>query len=324
MSNPFKSWVGILGVVLVSFGVATIVFVTTDGDPVGVFLTLFLFISYLLPCATNILATLKYRIEERPGLFWLWPGLIMVALVSYDLYFRVGLDSSLLKVCYLLMPLALIRISGFSKEKKGFPGFAIILAILMVWLPVDAGVIQATFPWPPGLGGNLYAIPIGVFVLVYGLSVVKGLDMGFTVRPVEGLLVTVVVNYLLFISFAIPVGTILGFIGFNPVAPISRFLEIVVPTIFLVAVPEELLFRGVIQNYLRKSIKKVFWADLTSAVIFGLAHLNNGSEPDLRYGLLSTVAGYFYGRAYVKTGNLIPAVMVHAAVDLTWACFFKV
>ena len=44
--------------------------------------------------------------------------------------------------------------------------------------------------------------------------------------------------------------------------------------------------------------------------------------PNWRYVLLATIAGLFYGRAWMKTAPLTPAAIIHALVDTTWFALF--
>ena len=60
---------------------------------------------------------------------------------------------------------------------------------------------------------------------------------------------------------------------------------------------------------------------ILSSVIFGAAHLNN--PPNVGYYfILATIAGIFYGRTFVRTGKVVPAALVHLAVDWMWSIFF--
>ena len=102
----------------------------------------------------------------------------------------------------------------------------------------------------------------------------------------------------------------------------SLSCEVFWQTLFI-AVPEELLFRGIIQNLLEKEIGRPGLALGVAAVIFGAAHLNNGPSPDWRYFLLATLAGMVYGRAYARTRNLMAPALVHTLVDVAWRGFFR-
>lgn len=90
-----------------------------------------------------------------------------------------------------------------------------------------------------------------------------------------------------------------------------------------IGIPEELLFRGIIQNLLEKAIGRPALALGVASLIFGAAHLNNGPSPDWRYFLLATLAGLVYGRAYAKTRNLMAPALLHTLVDVAWRGFFR-
>jgi hypothetical protein len=131
------------------------------------------------------------------------------------------------------------------------------------------------------------------------------------------------INFALFAVIALPFGLITGFI--KPATTLPSFLAIVgrgVSIFLFIALPEEILFRGVIHRYLERVLR---WSQLAtlilSSVIFGAAHLNN--PPNVGYYfILATLAGIFYGRTFVHTGKIVPAAIVHVAVDWVWSVVF--
>ena len=69
-------------------------------------------------------------------------------------------------------------------------------------------------------------------------------------------------------------------------------------TFFLIAVPEELFFRGWLQNLLERHIGQAR-ALLATAILFGLSHFNKRAVLfNWRYVMLAAIAGIFYGRAW--------------------------
>lgn len=91
---------------------------------------------------------------------------------------------------------------------------------------------------------------------------------------------------------------------------------------FLIALPEEILFRGTIHRYLERVLR---WAPrftlILSSIIFGASHLNN--PPNVGYYfILASIAGWFYGRTYLRTGKIVPAALVHLMVDWIWGVLF--
>ena len=91
--------------------------------------------------------------------------------------------------------------------------------------------------------------------------------------------------------------------------------------ILFASMSEEILFRGLIYNYLAQYLKKYsFYVPLiVSAVIFGLTHLAGFGWAMV---LLATIAGFFYGLTYIKTKNLFCAVIIHTLINLCWKLFF--
>jgi len=83
------------------------------------------------------------------------------------------------------------------------------------------------------------------------------------------------------------------------------------------------LFRGIIRNFMEKTLRKPTLAMIGTSVIFGAAHLNNGPRPDWRYFVLASLAGLFYGNAYQRTNGLLAPAIVHTLVDTVWRAFFS-
>ena len=120
--------------------------------------------------------------------------------------------------------------------------------------------------------------------------------------------------------------------------PIWQFPFILLAIFFFTAIPEELIFRGILQNLLAHTIRgrNAKWIALAiSSVIFGLAHLNNPQAPLVKihlfgieypvpwvYIILATIAGWFYGLAYIHTGSILAAALIHTMIDGWWSYFF--
>lgn len=87
--------------------------------------------------------------------------------------------------------------------------------------------------------------------------------------------------------------------------------------VFLTALPEEALFRHVVQGGLHtwlgpEAQRGAHWLPLAvSGVLFGLSHLAGGWT----YVALATVAGLGYGWIYAVTGSLAAAVLAHAGLN---------
>lgn len=281
-----------------------------------------LLLPYFLFGTTGLASSLAAWMEVRPSRVLVLAALL---LLPYPLY-ASGTDTfsstSLLKLVGLVMvPLLLLlwaRVSG------PVPRWQDALAVLAVWLPFDFGWLRDAWPWPEGVAAYTLSSILGVDLVVLlfvSFRRVEGVGYRLTFRRAD--LPAASWNLLIFLCIGIPIGLSTGFIAFNHSAPdLLRFAGRFIGIFLVTAVPEELLFRGLIQNLLAKVLPATT-ALLVASLIFGAAHLNNGPYPDWRYFLLASIAGVFYGRAYRRSGGLMAACLVHAAVDTIWGEFFR-
>jgi uncharacterized protein len=90
------------------------------------------------------------------------------------------------------------------------------------------------------------------------------------------------------------------------------------------ALPEEILFRLLIQNLLMLRFGNQTRVLLAASLIFGCAHLDNGPQPlpNWRYMILATIAGIAYGRVYQRASTVLSSAALHCLVDWTKHFFF--
>ncbi|MBL8139162.1 MAG: CPBP family intramembrane metalloprotease [Acidobacteria bacterium] len=92
--------------------------------------------------------------------------------------------------------------------------------------------------------------------------------------------------------------------------------------IFFTALPEEAVFRHVIQGGLQTWLgptQQSRWTALAGgAALFGLAHVGGGWV----YVALATVAGLGYGLVYAITGSIVAAILAHTALNTLHLLFF--
>lgn len=93
--------------------------------------------------------------------------------------------------------------------------------------------------------------------------------------------------------------------------------------VFLTALPEEALFRHVIQGGLEAWLggtDRARWIALASAgLVFGLAHVAGGPT----YVLLATLAGLGYGWIYAVSGSVTASILAHTALNLLHLLLFS-
>lgn len=121
-----------------------------------------------------------------------------------------------------------------------------------------------------------------------------------------------------FALLAVPVALLSGLVRWEPVAlPVPEVLLLAGEILLLTALPQEMLFRGLLFAGLQKAMRGRWGphpALVISSAIFALAHVP--MTTDGIYLVLSGVAGIAYGWCYLRTGSLAPGVMVHTSVNL--------
>ncbi len=197
-------------------------------------------------------------------------------------------------------------------------------AALALWLPVEfrwLGGVWAASGEFRYLFSTLLAVntAIACFLLLRRLQGV-GYSLGWGPRWGR----VIVGHFLIFAALAIPLGAAIGFIAWQPNPERLPLLPVtLVATLLFTAWPEELLFRGLLQNFLEQSLRGPRAGLLAGAVVFGLSHINNLGFPNWRYVLLATLAGLFYGRVWQKTGSIFASALVHTLVNTVWGLLFR-
>jgi membrane protease YdiL (CAAX protease family) len=284
--------------------------------------TLFLLLlPYFLLGLTDLGEVLGRRVAGRPLPTAAACASLLVPYVVYGAGTGSFRTASFLKLAAsIAVPAALALSASRSGPPPRWQDFA---AVLAVWLPHEFRWMGDIWPWPPHAAGALNTV-MGVDLIVLVFVCVRRLpDVGyrFALRRRDGL--AILANLGLFLVIGIPLGTMTGFIGFHPHLPDAGVLFKAMGLFILTGLPEELLFRGLIMNLLRKLMKSGVAALVVSSLIFGAAHLNNGPRPDWRYAFLAAIAGVFYGRTYLATEGLTAPAIVHTLVDTIWGTWFK-
>ncbi|MGA8306291.1 MAG: CPBP family intramembrane glutamic endopeptidase [Candidatus Acidiferrales bacterium] len=253
-------------------------------------------------------------------------GAVVAALVPIFavLVYSIGVGGNwkyaLIGAAYAVLPTLLLATS------TGRSGTTCVdyAAAAIVWLPVEFRWMYRLFPFPPQLTHTLtilLALSTGVaaFVVVRRLE-----DIGYSIKWARGSGWIVLSHFLLFAAIAVPLGIGIGFIAYDPSFVRLRSLPVAVIGItFFTAWPEEFLFRGILQNLFSRTLKSQWIGLATASVVFGLSHILHAPFPNWKYVILATIAGVFYGHAWMKTGSLLPGALVHALVDISWHVLFR-
>ncbi len=161
-------------------------------------------------------------------------------------------------------------------------------------------------------------------IVAYLYTVVRPLErIGYSLVPAASAFRIGFREWLFFLPFGIGLGTALHFTHFRPHLPaLGQIGVAIVVTFLFVAIPEELFFRGILQNLLESRIGQTA-ALVLASVLFGLSHYHRGGAFDERYIVLAAIAGIFYGRAWRARHQLLAAIITHTAVDVVWSIWFR-
>ncbi len=310
------------------------------GFPLPAFLTLILFITpYILLANPTLVKVLRKDFETNPKHVWIFPSFLFVFSVLYALVTGKSDGFGILTAAlYCFVPFLLV-----IPLKNSSPVLTIwdVILILFLWLPVEFGFVpELGIPHVQSVV-NLYLL-IGLNIFLYVYLVIRQLpDMGYTFRLKDHEWRTVIMNFLILLVIVILIGLVTHFIFFSRSMPsFGEMIQKLLFICFFVALPEEILFRGIILNLIEKRLAGIKKASIValviSSVLFGLAHGNNANPPfiDLSLGslgiwhvpwayiLLATIAGIFYGLTYIKTRKVFAAAIVHLLINWVWFVVF--
>ncbi len=295
---------------------------------------------YILSANPTLLKVIRTMIQGRARVWWYVPLAIYVVALLYILL--AGLFTAkllLLSSFYVLLPV-LVFIAA-QKQNKPF-GVLDGVVVLLLWLPIELGVLAAA-SLPPRQGLVSVFELVGLLMLIYFYIVLRELpNVGLSYR-LKFKEVQLAIQYcVLFLIPALILGMPTQFIKVSHHVPglldmAGRFLAIG----FFIALPEEILFRGIIQNALEMTWQKEpdgqRKALVAASIIFGLAHANNHNPPFINiplgplgvwhfpwvYVVLAGLAGVAYGWTFIKTRKVTAAALVHLLVDWVWSVFFS-
>jgi uncharacterized protein len=219
----------------------------------------------------------------------------------------------------VLISLLLYGASLADPEQRGEWRDFLILGVL--GLAVDLRWFEPA--WGPGLAifNKILLLDAGI----YGFLAIRqlrqvGFDLRLRLRDFRvGLLWLAV-----YAPIAVALGLLLGFLHFHPQIPSAWHVLLGwIFTFLFVAVPEELFFRGWMQNLLERRVGPVR-ALLITATLFGLSHFNKRAVHfNWRYVLLALLAGIFYGRAWLQDRRVGASAITHASVDTIWSVWLR-
>lgn len=256
--------------------------------------------------------------RDWPGATLIW-ALAMTPVVLAGFFYQT--DRALVIStwgAYLLVPVVIAGTAGTP-----LPPARLLALFLVLALPLSLGVLPppgwGLLPSYPGALTGIIPANLGLsIVLIYRPTPGFGYRLTLPARQ-AGLAIA---SFAVFGALAIPLGWLLGFLapGLGVRSP-SAALTGAGIVFFCIALPEELAFRGLLQQSLEQLVgARAGW--LSASLIFGLFHFGHPPSPNWRYSLLASLAGLAYGQVYRQTRSITASALTHALVDWTWFAFF--
>ncbi|HUP04531.1 MAG TPA: CPBP family intramembrane glutamic endopeptidase, partial [Bryobacteraceae bacterium] len=129
-------------------------------------------------------------------------------------------------------------------------------------------------------------------------------------------------HFVYFAPIGLPLALGLRAVHFAKPAPLWVVAGTFVAFLWVVALAEEFLFRGVLQALLEERLGNQQAALLATSVLFGLVHLWFRGFPNWRWALVAGTLGWFCGRARNQAGGIRASVVTHALTVAAWRAFF--
>jgi membrane protease YdiL (CAAX protease family) len=224
---------------------------------------------------------------------------------------------------YALLPVATAGLLWQAAQADGAQrgNWRDFLVLATLGLAVDLRLFEPAWPAHFAVFNKILLLDVGI----YGFLLVRRLDgVGFDLRLRVRDLTTGLREFGWYAPIAIALGLAMGFLHTHAVWP--RPLSLASAFFFtfaFIATPEELFFRGWMQNLLERWLGRTP-ALLVTAVLFGLSHFNKRAEHfNWRYVVLAALAGIFYGRAWRRDRRVGASAITHACVDTLWSQWLR-
>lgn len=241
-----------------------------------------------------------------------------VFLIPY-LVFSIPRGEFRFDLCVELL-LTILVLTALLEYARG--DWADYVALLAIALIIELHIFARLWP-VPGLSGLEKLLFMDVVLYDY-LVVRTSIHVGFDLRARVSDFIVGLREFIYYAPVALALGFAMGFLHLHRITSSPQWIGAGwLFTLFFVALPEEIFFRGLLLNLLEKRIG-TRRALVVSAIVFGLAHFNKRANVfNWRYVILAAIAGIFYGRSYLARRRILSAGITHATVDTVWAIWLR-
>jgi membrane protease YdiL (CAAX protease family) len=257
-------------------------------------------------------------VSERSRRWWRRELVVALAPLSYVAY-AVPVGVFDVRAFLVIVAAVALVTYWYSVLPKGWPadtGFIVLMAV-----PIAFKLIALVYARPIAdvrleFLGHLLWIRAGTLAIERGRGL-DGTGFGFWPTGAEWRIGTTWFAALL--PFVFVLSWVTGFAAFK--LPVWPWWEIALRAagqffgiLWVVALSEELFFRGILQRWLG-----LVW----TSVLFGMVHLGFREFPNWRFAIVAALTGIFYGMAFQKAGGIRAAMVTHALTVTTWKILFR-
>lgn len=242
-------------------------------------------------------------------------SMVFGVIYGYMEWYSAGTAFLMFCMAYLYFEKTGVRWFGFivfvimavTLSAHKLPGFNNYNVVKDIKITSDSMKYSLYFNFDKGMAG--------FFILFFMKHLIKSFkELKETVKksilPLTGTVITVIL-----LSY------ILGYIKFEPKVPYFIW-SFILSNLFFTCITEELFFRKLLQDNIKKLFNKIgysrFFGVVISSIIFGAVHLAGG----IKYFFLAFIAGLFYAYIYEKTKKAEAAIAVHFLLNLTHILLF--
>lgn len=251
-----------------------------------------------LPVILTASAVLPYLLCTMGAIPFQWTALARLAAlaIALALWYRVLPPAALSDAAFLLA-VAFVMIGryfdfvypDFYRQKLSFLGTLTLFQISASVLMLERGVGETGFGFLPRRSDWLQGVLHYLYFLIVGGPLALALHAVHFSKPA---------------SFWTIAGNFLGFL-------------------WVVALWEEFMFRGVLQPWMEKWGLGRLPALLLTSLVFGSVHLWYHGFPNWKWVAIAAVLGLACGHARNQTGGIKAGVVTHALVVATYRGFFS-
>ncbi len=280
----------------------------------------FFLLLMLLFAARGMESSLASRFGAGSG-FFLGAAVFLVYLI-----YGLGTNTFAFTRAAAIAGLVFVPLALAASEKQKPPGaWEDFLILAGVWVAVKFSPSHWLWPYPGGRLAYVFTVLLCVNVALAAFVLLRRVNgIGYSIGWGRHWGFFILASFLVFACIAIPLGRAMRFIEFAPQWSQWKALPfLLLGILFFTAWPEEFLFRGLLQNMLSRASNSDLAGWCTASILFGFSHITNMGFPNWRYVVLATIAGFFYGWTWRKTGSIFASALVHAAVAATWHFLFQ-